>query len=240
MMDLLKLSELHFDDKTINDALIVKILKHNIQALEKNNPDKKYDALIADSKKVLADMEVKIASADQVVHSRISKTKTKMEVIELFKKEASKFEALLHSAFGRGSAQYLSVFVQGLTEVHRVKEKNIVILLTRFKEAADKFKDNLGDKSSTIFGDLLTEYDKASSDQSDEKGNIGSLKGEKGTARYAVNVQLQKNLYSVLADNVEDDNVLNKFFDLNLNPKSRTAKKAEVPLVETKTPEVKA
>lgn len=40
MIDLLKLSELHFDDRHINDALIVKILKHNIQALEKTIPTK--------------------------------------------------------------------------------------------------------------------------------------------------------------------------------------------------------
>ena len=226
MLDITKLSELIFDDDRINNATAVKILAFNIQQLEKNNADKIYDKLIADSKTALDQLIKVINSADQSIHGRISATKTKAETIETIKTEASKLEALMHATFGRGSAEYLTVFSGGLVELHRAKEKNIPILLTRFKEAAEKYKGKIGDKMSESFAALSEEYQRVAGSQTDEKGNISNVRNERDTARHMVNAQLQRNLYSILANRVGEGNVLAGYFDLSLHPKSRISKKS--------------
>lgn len=226
MLDITKLSELIFDDDRINNATAVKILTFNIQQLEKNNADKTYNKLIADSKAALDQLIKVINSADQSIHGRISATKTKAETIESIKTEASKLEALMHATFGRGSAEYLSVFSGGLVELHRAKEKNIPVLLTRFKDATEKYKDKIGDKMSEVFAALYEEFQRVAGSQTDEKGNIGNVRNERDAARYSVNVQLQRNLFTILANYVGDGNILGGYFDLSLQPKTRTTKKS--------------
>ena len=240
MIDLIKLEGLFFDDARINDQSALNILDSNIQRMKNNNADKLYDQMISDSEKCRDKMSAALIGVGSTRSSRISKTQSINDLLSQVKEEVKQFEAITRGTFKKDSPKYLDIFPQGMKEFYAATRENMPELLGRLSEKATKYKDEIGEKICNNFALIVTDYQREDAEQKSLKGDVSTKRTELGSLRNELNRQLQKNLITILYNNIDKINYISTFFDLTLNPKRANRKPATTDSSTEKLPEIKA
>jgi hypothetical protein len=229
--------------KHISEASLLRFLEDHLHRLMSNNPDGKYDALIAALTLLFDEYRAAIYERNLNQALQESMTKTVDRIISDFKKQISRKEHIILDIWDIKSPEYKEFYPRGLDEYSRATKGNTESLLARFNATCELHCNDLPDGFADKLIALQASY---VSNRAEQLRLIGATDGNRfnvAEKRKAVVKQVTKNLLLIAVDFLDEPEMVKVYFDQSIvrrPEKKKTAKQAPEIFSEAVPPETKA
>jgi hypothetical protein len=203
----------HFDTKEISDDKMKKFTEVHLQMLISNNAGGEFDTLIADTTNAYQTYYGSISDEGARFALQQALTKAMNNTVEAFKKAASQKEGIIRGTFGKDAPAYQEFFPFGVGEYTHANLADIERLMDQFLTAANAHVAEVGIPFVTEFQNYKSAYISAREAQLLKKAEVTDLKTASTAKRDVVEIQLMKNLYTVAAMYVGNEDKCMDFFD---------------------------
>lgn len=205
-----------FDNERISEDDFNKIGLTHLERLDANNQNGDYTSMIS-STKPLYETYKQSASAEAFEKAlREGKTISVDQAITGMKHFVSRKEGVIKDKFFDKPEKYEIFFPQGLTEYSQATKGNIDMLFKRFVDAIDAHTQELGQPLKQEAETLYNNYVTLREAQLESIGEVKELDSEADAARFALAIQLFKNLLGLIGTFAEDTERVKDFFDLSI------------------------
>jgi len=216
MINLQTLFKNHLDTKDISDDNLRKFSEDHEKRLGANNAGGIYTSLLTSTTPLVAAFGAAIDAESGRAAIQKADTLRVDNLIEKFKKTASRREGAVKSAFGEDAPEYVEFFPLGLTEYAQLTKANVHTLMVRMKERSIHYAAELGAAIGTEFTDILDEYEGLRAKQQTSFGDVEVLRTATETARTALEQQLMFNILIIASKNIGHPERLNDFMDQSI------------------------
>ena len=229
--------------KHISEASLLRFLEDHLHRLMSNNPEGKYDALIAALTQLFDEYRAAIDERNLNQALQESMTKTVDKIISDFKRQISRKEYIILDIWDIKSPEYKEFYPRGLDEYSRATKGNTESLMTRFIATCELHTDDLPEGFAEKFIALQSSY---ISNREEQLRLIGATDGNRlnvAEKREAVVKQVTKNLLLIAVDFLDKPRMVKVYFDQSIvrrPEKKKSAKQAPEVFSEAVPPETKA
>lgn len=202
----------HFDTKEISDDNIDLFTQDHIERLKANNPDGKWDAIIAATE---AAHQIYFTAKSEERHSTAVKEGATVTVENLatqFKALVSQKEGIIRGTWGKDSAIYQEFYPQGVTQYTNATYGNIKDLMDSYVQACTDHEAELPANFKETFTKLRDDFALARSAQLNKMGDVSGDKLATAEKRDVLEIQLMKNVLAIAADNVGNPDIIEVYF----------------------------
>jgi hypothetical protein len=216
MINLERFFENQFDDAELSDERMAMFTEVHITRLEGNNPGGKYTALITPTNAKFTVFKTAIADKHFLHSEREGATLNVDNVMDRFKKFASKTEKFINYTFGETSVEYQEFYPHGVTEYTWMTKTNAGELMANMKSACQKHAASLTPAIVSTMENLSRDYDLARQSQLGKSASIEGKQDETSAARAELELQLQVNLLTLALDFIGQPDKCHTYFDTSL------------------------
>ena len=206
----------HFDTKEISDDKLKKFTEDHIQKMISNNTTAEYDTLITDTSTAYTTYYGAISDEGARYALQQALTAQMNNTVEAFKKAVSQKEGIIRGTFGKDNPTYQQFFPFGVGEYSHANLADIERLMDQFLLAINDHIAELSIAFQTEFQGYKSAYMSARESQLLKKAEVTDLKSASSIKRDVVEVQLMKNLLTIAAKFVGQEEMLNDFFDQSI------------------------
>ncbi len=150
--------ENHFDTKEISDDNMDIFTQDHIERLKTNNPDNKYDTLVADTEKKYGDYYGAKTSESTIEAQREAATVDVENHAKGFLGLVSMKEGIIRGTWGINSSIYQEFYPHGITEYNRATRATLNDLMDRYLAAATKYTAELPANFIESFTTVINDY----------------------------------------------------------------------------------
>lgn len=205
-----------FANPQISEDDFLKISLTHLERLDANNQNGDYTTMI-NATKPLYDAYKKASSAEAFEEAlREGKTISVDQAITGMKHFVSRKEGIIKDKYFNKPETYEIFFPKGLTEYSNATKGNIDLLFKRFVDAIDAHTADLGmplkQEAETLYNNYVTLREA----QLESIGEVKELDSEQDAERYALAIQLFRNLLGLISKFAEDTERVKDFFDLSI------------------------
>ena len=163
-----------------------------------------------------------LANYKKNLYAQMNLTKGVQAIKKQFATQIDYFEEGVVFKFHKNSTVYSEVFPHGITPYKEANLPETPIMLDLAIGLADKYKSDIGDTYLTELTKIKSAFEEEADAQGLAKVEVKNIIPNYKLKRHAIDVQLLKNICTIILQNLENPKVISSFFDEYLIfPKSK-------------------
>ena len=206
----------HLDTPQISDDKLKKFTEDHLQKMISNNTGGQFDTLLTDTTNAYQTYYGAISDEGARYALQQALTMQMNNTVEAFKKAVSQKEGIIRGTFGKDNPTYQQFFPFGVTEYTEANLADIERLMDQFLTAINDHIAELSIAFQTEFQGYKSAYMSARESQLLKKAEVIDLKSASAAKRDVVEVQLMKNLLTIAAMYIGNEEMCNDYFDQSI------------------------
>ena len=215
-MNIERFFEIQFDDPYINRQQLRKFMEDHLKKIAINNTNNLYDTLLTETQQLYETYFGTLNDVDTSNALQQSRTKSMENVRGQFSALMRRREGLISNSFTEDSPEYQEFFPHGITEYTEATLENVETLMVRIIGASATHSAELGTSLSAEFSKLKDSFIVARGKQLEQKGVVGKSSEAAGQSRNAAEIQLTKNLLTIVLNNIGNTAAAAMYFDKSI------------------------
>lgn len=202
-----------FDDKNLSDSNLNDFTSDFLVRLANNNPGAIYSTLITNTTTKYTAYYGRMASEVQRLQIKEALTVTKKEARDAAEAKVSSLQGLVKFKYGETSAVYQEFYPQGMDKFYQAKDGDLAIYLDAFVASAVTYLTADYPAEVTAITNLTTAYKDALQAQNNAFSLVDNVITGKREDRKALTEQLTFNFLTIAANNIDNPEKFEDYFD---------------------------